>query len=117
MLFAFGLSSYSIKTVFLGATPQINQKYIAKIMQIPGNLAKESTRKQIAKISGSMPLPQIAPGVYAGEHNNIASFRYKLDEIEWVKVTVISNSGKTLTINYPKGSEPDSSEIEYLKSQ
>jgi len=117
MVAALTLSHLSTKTIFLGATPHFNWTFIANIINRPDNIAQNVSRPTIPKLSDSAPLKQLSPGVYAGERNNIRIFEYKENEIDYIKVTIITVSGKKYTINYPKQYQPSQSEIDYLKNQ
>ncbi|PJB89122.1 hypothetical protein CO083_01205 [Candidatus Roizmanbacteria bacterium CG_4_9_14_0_8_um_filter_34_12] len=117
MITALVLSYLSTKTIFLGATPKINPAFIVGLINIPGNIAQNVSRPTIPKLSDSAPLKQLSPGVYAGERNDIQVFEYRESEIDYVKVTITTVSGKTYTINYPKQYQPSIKELNYLKNQ
>ncbi len=130
LVLAYFISSFSIENVFLANSPKIrpnlDQYFLAKI-----NVTKENI---LAKLNFNFLLPQfnqgsnnslvanqnreeqinflkstlkpITKGVSASEKNGYSYTEFKLDEIEWAQITYTLKNGKTITIQYPKGTEP-----------
>lgn len=130
LFLSFFISSLSVENVFLANSPKIRPNLpgflMAKITATKDNiLAKinfdfnlfpspsrnntvaESQTVQFLKES----LKPVTKGVSAASKDEYSYTKFKVNEIEWARVTYTLKSGKTITIEYPKGTEPPPKEI------
>lgn len=130
LVLAYFMSSFSVKNVFLVNSPKIRPNLgsylLARINNVKENM--------LARLNFSFLLPQfnqepnnnlvanqnreeainflknslkpVTKGVSAAEENGYSYTEFKLDEIEWAKITYTLKNGQTVTIQYPKGTEP-----------
>ena len=129
LFFSFLVSYFSINNIFLANSPRIrpnlDRYFLAKINNVKDNI--------LAKINSNFLLPKnifvadqnknppieflkndlkpITKGVSAATKDNYSYTEFKLNEIEWVRITYTLKNGKQLTIQYPKGTNPPPKEI------
>jgi len=133
-LIAYFLSSFSIKHIFLANSPKIRpnlgEYFLAKIentkdrflalfnfsnsknnqLQLPPHLAKSKNKEKIEAFLKENLKP-ITKGVKAASVPGYSYTEFKLNEIEWARITYTLKNGKKITIEYPKGTEPPPKEI------
>lgn len=127
---AYFVSSFSIENIFLADSPMVRPNldtyFLAKIsntkdnilaklnfdFSLPNfnllpsnNLAENRNMEEKIKFLKSTLQP-VAKGVSAAEKDGYSYTEFKLDEIEWAQITYTLKSGKTVTIQYPKGTNP-----------
>lgn len=127
---AYFASSFSINNIFLANSPKIRsnlpQYMLAKINNTRENiLAKLNfninffpsssqnntiTEKQTIDFL-KKSLKPVTKGVSAAYKDAYSYTEFKVDQIEWVKVTYTLKNGKTVTIQYPKGTKPPPKEL------
>lgn len=120
MLGAFVFSSVLSKTIFLASTPRINKVFIAKVINLPGTLMKNTntfianlgkpsltvTQKSKLQEFERLPLTALKPvasGVYAKDdlQNNIVYIKMTSDMQFDEQVMTIN--GKQVKVRFPKG--------------
>lgn len=130
LILAYFVSSFSIKNVFLADSPKIRPNLgsylLARINNVKENMlarlnfssllpqfnqepsnnlvANQNREEAINFLKNS--LKPVTKGVSAAEKNGYSYTEFKLDEIEWAKITYTLKNGQTVTIQYPKGTEP-----------
>lgn len=138
LVFAFLISSFAVKDVFLADSPKIRPNlgnyFLAKINETKDNIlarlnfnfssnpSVEVDQSQVDTVAESQnnntttnflkkSLSPITKGVSAASQGGYSYTEFKLNEIEWVQITYTLSNGKTITIQYPKGTEPPPQEI------
>jgi hypothetical protein len=130
IILALIITQVSSRTIFMSNTPRINKSFIAKIIQLPGNILN-NTKQFIASISFKQPnninsntsINQSIPVVTAKKINNLPltamqqlskgvyAYRDTSDNILYIKVTkdmeyeerVLNYNGKQIKLRFPKG--------------
>ena len=130
------ISSIFIKNIFLANSPKIRPNlggyFLAKInntkekilarlnfnfnlfpsFNIPSSnniVSNQNQRETVNFLKSS--LKPITKGVSAATKGNYSYTQFRLNEIEWVQITYTFKNGKTITIQYPKGTNPPPKEI------
>ncbi len=124
---AYFISNVSIKTVFLANSPKIRPNLggylLAKINTTKENVLAKlnfnlnlfpssnqpssgtvAERQTIDFLKNS--LKPVTSGVSAASKDGYSYTEFKLNEIEWAKIAYTLKNGQTITIQYPKGTEP-----------
>jgi hypothetical protein len=124
LLIAFLLSKSLSNNIFLADSPKIRPNldtyFLAKINTTKDNIlaklnfnfsfpknnfvANQSRNQTIEFLKNN--LHPITKGVSAATRDNYSYTEYKVNEIEWVRVTYTLKNGKTINIEYPKGTNP-----------
>jgi len=127
---AYLLSNFSIKNLFLANSPKmrsnLDQYFLAKIINtkenilaklrfnisLPkfnlasnNNIVSEPVRQQKMDLL-KMALSPVTKGIRAASKDGYSYTEIKLNEIEWVKITYTLKNGKTINVQYPKGTNP-----------
>lgn len=56
-------------------------------------------------------LQPITKGIRAASSGSVSYREYKLGEVDWVEANFVLPDGKTITVRYPKGTEPPPMEL------
>jgi len=136
-IFAYLLSSFSIKNVFLANSPRVrpnlDQYLLAKINNTkdnilakfnfnflpsfnwpnPPNIALNTSSQNRDEVINFLKnnLKPITKGVNAAKKDNYIYTEFTMSEIEWIQITYTLKNGQTMTIEYPKGTSPPPKEI------
>ena len=120
LVVAFLISSFSIKNIFLANSPEIRPNLggylLSNINLIKDNiLAKldfigNQNREEIVS-SLKNNLKPITKGVSAATRDNNSYTEFKLNEIDWARITYTLKDGQQVVIQYPKGTNPPPQEI------
>ncbi len=130
LFFSYLLSNFSIKNIFLADSPKVRQNldqyFLAKInsakdqilaklnfnlkifpnfKQFDNNIAQNQINEQTIKFL-KKSLQPVTKGVSAAKQDGYSYTEFRLNEIEWVEITYTLKNGQTITIQYPKGTEP-----------
>lgn len=136
LIFSYFISNFFVKNIFLSNSPKIRPNlgkyFLAKISNTKekilgklnfnlnffssnnysyNNTSNDQIRRQQIMDSLKSSLKPITKGVKANSKDGYHYFEFKLDEIDWVKITYTLNNGKTITVQYPKGTNPPPKEI------
>lgn len=130
LIVSYFVSSFFIKNIFLADSPKIRPNldtyFLAKISNTKNNilaklnfnfsfpnlnlfpksnLAENQNREEKINFLKSTLKP-IAKGVRAASSPGYSYTEFKIDEIEWAQITYTLKNGQTVTIQYPKGTNP-----------
>jgi len=124
ILIAFLIGGFLIKEVFLAGTPKINpyawnnitskvktstSKFIALFKPKPSqNITNQNVARQNNPTVEFLKnnLKPITKGVSAASKDNYSYTVYKLNEVEWMKISYTLKNGETINVEYPKGTNP-----------
>ena len=111
-----------MENVFLAGSPRIRPDLggylLAKINTTKDNILAglnfNFTSKKVAEVKKPQEaanllknsLKPVTKGVSAASKDGYSYTEFKLDEIEWAEITYTLKNGQTITIQYPKGTEP-----------
>jgi len=79
-------------------------------LQLPPQLASTNNKEKINEFLKANLKP-ITKGVKAASVPGYSYTEFKLNEIEWARITYTLKNGKKITIKYPKGQTPPPKEI------
>ena len=130
LVFAFAVSYFFEKNIFLADSPKIRPNldvyFLAKINNVKENILARLNLGSLLPQFNQVPnnnlvatknreetinflknnLKPITKGVSAASKDNYSYTEFKLNEIEWAQITYTLSSGKQVTIQYPKGTTP-----------
>ena len=130
LVIAYYIADFSVNNLFLANSPRLRPNlydyFLAKINTVKENLlsrlkinffqttqmanlaedkAEDKKREEIMMFLKNNLKP-ITKGISAASKDGYHYSEFRLDEIEWVRITYTLNNGETITIEYPKGTEP-----------
>jgi hypothetical protein len=79
-------------------------------LQLPPQLASTNNKEKIEAFLKENLKP-ITKGVRAASVPGYSYTEFRLNEIEWARITYTLKNGKKITIEYPKGTKPPPKEI------
>lgn len=133
LVFALLISSFAVKEVFLANSPKIRPNlsgyFLAKMNVTKDNIlarlnfnflsrprqeidqTQTGTFAENQTSNGTVEflkqsLQPITKGVSAASQDGYSYTEVRLNEVEWVQITYTLKNGQTITIQYPKGTEP-----------
>lgn len=127
LVLAYLISNFSTENIFLANSPKIRPNLgsylLAKFNTVKTNVLARlnfnfnlfQSLNQQANFTAAdrqtfdllkNTLKPVTKGVNAASKDNYSYTEFNLNEIEWARVTYTLKNGQTITVEYPKGTEP-----------
>jgi len=127
LVLAYLISNFSTENIFLANSPKIRPNLgsylLAKFNTVKTNVLARlnfnfnlfPSLNQQANFTAAdrqtfdllkNTLKHVTKGVNAASKDNYSYTEFNLNEIEWARVTYTLKNGQTITVEYPKGTEP-----------
>ena len=127
LVLAYLISNFSTENIFLANSPKIRPNLgsylLAKFNTVKTNVLARlnfnfnlfPSLNQQANFTAAdrqtfdllkNTLKPVTKGVNAASKDNYSYTEFNLNEIEWARVTYTLKNGQTITVEYPKGTEP-----------
>ena len=131
LVMSYYVADFSAKNLFLANSPRfrpnLSQYFLTKINTVKenllsmlkidffqtkqtANLTQDQKKEEMIKLLKNNLKP-ITKGVKATSKDGYNYYEFRLNEIEWARITYTLKNGKTITIEYPKGTTPPPKEI------